>query len=154
MNDPTGQREAPAMAQPRGAREGAGEAARPGRRHVFVVNGAPVYLELMRELLRDADYAVTTTTWVPATFDQVAALAPSLLVVDLEVGRRAGWDMLQRLHEGAATRGIPVVVVSSDPRLLAEAEAQRARYGGQGWVAKPFDIDDLLRTIRGLLGPA
>jgi len=124
------------------------------RRHVFVVNGAPMFLDLMRELLQDERYNVTTTNFVPRTFDQIAALQPSLLVIDLELGRQAGWDLLERLQGEAITNGIPVVVVSTDPRLLERAEAQRARYGGQRWVAKPFDIDDLVATIQELVGAA
>ena len=116
---------------------GTPERAQRRRPHVFVVNGAPAFLDLMRELLQDERYNVTTTNFVPRTLEQVAALQPSLLVIDLEVGRRAGWDLLERLRGEAATNGIPVVVVATDPRLLAEAKARQARYGGQGWVAKP-----------------
>ena len=124
------------------------------RQHVFVVNGHPDFLDLMRELFQNERYNVTTTNYVPHTFAQVAALQPSVLVVDLEVGVQAGWDLLGRLHAEAITSGIPVVVVSTDPRLLARAEADAARYGGERFVAKPFDIDAVLEAVAELIGPA
>jgi hypothetical protein len=69
-----------------------------GRKHIFVVNGDPAFLEVIRTLLQEhEDYNVTTTNFVPETFDQVVALDPSLLVIDLAVGERARWDLLEHL---------------------------------------------------------
>lgn len=127
---------------------GAGERAQMASRHIFVVNGEPEFLNLMRELLQDADYNVTTTNFVPATFDHVAALRPDVLIVDLAVGRRAGWELLEALHADAATARIPVIIVSTSPATLARAEALAARYGAAGLLAKPFDLEDMLALVR------
>ena len=124
------------------------------RKHIFVVNGEPEFLDLMRELLQDERYNVTTTNFVPRTFDQVAALQPDLLMVDVHVGERAGWDLLEQLHADATTSGIPVIVVSTGRDLLARAQEEAARYGGRAWFAKPFDLDELLRVADELIGPA
>ncbi|MEA2530872.1 MAG: hypothetical protein QOG89_2516, partial [Thermomicrobiales bacterium] len=78
------------------------------RKHVFVVDSAGAFLSLARDLLQDEAYNVTTTNYVPRTFDQIAALGPDLLVVDLAVGQRAGWDLLEQLQAGALTHDIPV----------------------------------------------
>lgn len=125
-----------------------------GRKHVFVVNGAPEFLNFVRELLQDEEYNVTTTNYVPETFDQIAVLAPDLLIIDLVVGIQAGWDLLDRLQAEAGTRGIPVIITSTAPNLLERAEADPGRYGGQRLVAKPFDIGVLLRAVEELIGEA
>ena len=62
--------------------------------------------------------------------------------------------MLERLAREALTRAIPVMVVSTDPRLLERARAQDVRYGGRAWIAKPFELDELLAEIDRLIGPA
>ncbi len=124
------------------------------RKHVFVINGAPDFLDVMRELLQDERYNVTTTNFVPNSFAQVAALQPDAIVLDLALGEQDGWDLLERLHAEAATAGIPVLVVSTDPRLLDEAEAQAARFGGEAYLAKPFDIEEMLAKVQGLIGEA
>ena len=131
---------------------GAAEEAQRGRPHVFVVNGASDFLNLMRELLQDEDYNVTTTNFVPDTFDQIAAAHPAALVIDLAVGQRGGWDLLERLHAEAATAGIPVIIVSTAPAYLARAEALAACYGAAGLLAKPFDLADLLALVAAALG--
>lgn len=130
------------------------ENAQMDRPHVFVINSDPSFLDLVRELLQEERYNVTTTNLVPRTFDQIAALRPSVLVVDLAFGQRAGWELLERLQDAAVTRRIPVMVVSTDARLLAEADAQRQRYGGGLFLAKPFDIEEMLGGVRLLTGEA
>ena len=86
--------------------------------------------------------------------DQIASLRPAPIVVALAIGVRAGWDLLERLHAEAATRGIPVVVTSTDPRFLQRAEAEAARYGSHRCLAKPFDVDAFLTLVDELIGPA
>ena len=77
------------------------ESRRMDRKHVFVVNGEPDFLDIMRDLLQGERYNVTTTNFVPRTFDQIAALRPDLLIVDLAVDDRAGWELLERLQASA-----------------------------------------------------
>ena len=101
----------------------------------------------MRDLLQGEDYNVTTTNFVPATFEQIAAAQPDVLVVDLALGRRAGWDLLEALHADAATAGLPVIVVSTVPAHLDRARALAARYGTVGLLGKPFALDELLALL-------
>jgi DNA-binding response OmpR family regulator len=131
---------------------GATEQTQRGRPHIFVVNGAPDFLNLMRELLQDEDYNVTTTNFVPLTFDQIATARPDVLIVDLVVGQRAGWDLLEALHADAATAEIPVITVSTDPAYLTRAQDLAARYGTAALLQKPFDLDDMLALVAAALG--
>ncbi len=125
-----------------------------GRKHIFAINGAPEFLNIVRELFQDEGYNVTTTNFVPNSFDQIAALDPDALIVDIVVGQSAGWELLEQLHEAAATTGIPVLVPSTSPHLLQQAEEQAARYGSHRYLDKPFDVEALLSHIRDMIGEA
>jgi CheY-like chemotaxis protein len=81
--------------------------ARPARPHIVVVDGAPDFLNLMRELLQDEDDNVTTTDVVPAVFDQIATAQPDVLTIDLAVTQRAGSALLAALR-GRSRRIDPV----------------------------------------------
>ncbi len=130
------------------------EARQMRRQHIFCVNGYAEFLDFVRVLFQQEDYNVTTTNFVPNTFAQIEALQPSVLIIDLEVGRRAGFELLEHLQAEASTRDIPVMVVSTDRDLLEEARIDPTRYGGQVFLAKPFDIDDLLNAVREMIGTA
>lgn len=129
------------------------EARRMKRKHILVINGDLPILDLVRELLTEEHYNVTTTNYVAETFEVIVALAPELLIVDLVYGEVAGWDLLERLTQHSATRGIPVVLTSTDKRLLALAAADPARFGTNEDLIIPFDIDDLIAAVVKLIGP-
>ena len=124
------------------------------RKHVFAINGSPDFLNVVRDLFQEEGYNVTTTNFVPNSFEQITALNPDALIVDLVVGQRAGWQLLERLNAEAATSGIPVLVVSTDPRLLNQAQEQAARYGQNRYLVKPFGLEDMLEQIRAMIGEA
>jgi DNA-binding response OmpR family regulator len=119
-----------------------------GRKHVFAVNGDPTFLELVQHLLEDK-YAVTITTFVPETFEQISVLGPDLLVIDLAVGIREGFELLERLANDAALSDVPVLVLSTTPHLLEEAH--EIRYSADQYFEKPFDVDEFLTAIECLI---
>ena len=124
------------------------------RKHIFVINGAPEFLNLMRALLQSERYNVTTTNFVPNSFAQIQALQPDVLIIDLAHGEQLGWELLERLHREASTVGIPVLIVSTVPHFIERAREQVARYGGNAYLSKPFRFEVMLQAIEGLIGPA
>ena len=124
------------------------------RQHIFVVNGSAEFLDVVRELLQDENYNVTTTNFIPETFEQIEVARPSLLIVDLIHGEMAGWELLAEVRHEAATRDIPVILVSTSRQLLEKAEMERVIWGGDRSFLKPFSLDALLEAIQDLIGPA
>src|ERR671912_585870 len=122
------------------------------RRHVFAINASPEFLNIVRELFQEEGYNVTTTNFAPNSFAQIEALQPDALIVDIAIGHEAGWDLLEQLDADADTAGIPVLVLSTDPKLLARAEAQAARYGKHRFLAKPLDLEAMLEAVREMIG--
>jgi len=135
------------------ARAGPNGRERSERKHIFVVNDSAAFLELMWELLAE-QYTVTTMRVSLQAVDQAVTLRPDLILVDLVIGDNAGWDVLESLRAGAATSDIPIVVLSTDPRLIARARDNIDRYGGNAFVTKPFDLVVLLDVIAGQIGQA
>ena len=122
------------------------------RRHVFAINTSPEFLNIVRELFQDEGYNVTTTNFAPNSFAQIEALQPDALIIDIAIGQEAGWELLEQLDADADTAGIPALIVSTDPRLLAQAEAHAARYGSHRFLAKPLDLEAMLQAIRDMIG--
>jgi response regulator RpfG family c-di-GMP phosphodiesterase len=124
------------------------------RKHVYAINGSAEFLNVIRELFQEEAYNVTTTNFVPASFAQVAAAQPDALIVDVAVGQDVGWELLEQLHADAATSGIPVLVVSTSPRLLETAREQAERYGTHRYLDKPLDLEAVLSHVREMIGEA
>ena len=124
------------------------------RKHAFAINGSPAFLNIIREVFQEEGYNVTTTNFVPASFDQIATAQPDALIVDVVVGQQASWELLEQVHAGAATSGLPTLVVSTDRRLLARALEQAEQCGTHRYLEKPFDLDTVLTQIREMIGEA
>jgi DNA-binding response OmpR family regulator len=123
------------------------------RKHIFAINASPDFLNVIRDVFQEEDNNVTTN-FVPNSFEQIAALDPDALIVDIVVGQRAGWDLLEQTIAAAATTGIPVLIVSTNPRLLERAQEQAARYGRNRYLIKPFGLEEILTHIRAMIGEA
>lgn len=130
------------------------ERAQAQRKHILGVNGHPPFLELLREILQDEHFNVTTTNYVPQTFDLITALKPNLIIVDLVVYQLAGWELLERLHQDVVTCAIPLLLTSTNATLLERARDEAARYGDHPVLVSPFELTDLLQAIESLIGKA
>jgi DNA-binding response OmpR family regulator len=133
---------------------GAAEAAQQGRKHICCVNSEAEFLALLATLFSDERYNVTTTNYVPETFEMINSLQPDLLIVDLVIGMQAGWELLERLTSEATTTGIPVIVTSTNQSILDEMHAHPERYGVRQQLVKPFDIDTILGFVSAAIGSA
>jgi DNA-binding NarL/FixJ family response regulator len=77
---------------------------------------------------------------------QAWELAPALVLADLLMPGMDGATFCRLLRAHPTTADMPIVAVSgADPRS-ERARALRAQCAG--WLAKPFEIDDLLETVR------
>ena len=124
------------------------------RQHIFAIDGSPDFLDIIRELLQGEHYNVTTTNFVPSTFDQIAALDPALLIIDLVVGERSGVDLLALIADEAKTQRIPVIIVSTNQQLLDESQAGAQQLAEHRILRKPLDLHELLGMVNELIGPA
>jgi two-component system, chemotaxis family, chemotaxis protein CheY len=105
--------------------------------------------ESLAEVLRDAGYHVATAD------DGQEALAyladhplPALILLDLIMPRLDGWVFRARQRENSRLQEIPVVVMTG---LIPDARLKE-HLGVVECLAKPIDLDALLRVLRDQIG--
>ncbi len=75
--------------------------------------------------------------------------APDAIVLDINMPGGSGIEVLKRLKRSTKTQRIPVVVVSgSDDSQVRQIAME---LGAVDFLAKPVDLDQLCRTLSGLL---
>ncbi|QQR79970.1 MAG: response regulator transcription factor [Deltaproteobacteria bacterium] len=74
---------------------------------------------------------------------------PDLVLLDLLMPVGTGQSVLQNLKSAPKTKNIPVIVMTAMKKPGLEQEMLDA--GANDFVAKPFEIKDLLEKIRALL---
>ena len=75
--------------------------------------------------------------------DHVQSFHPDVVLLDLMMPVVDGFEVARRLHADPATARIPIVVMTA----MHDAETRAAEIGAARFLAKPFDIDDLLACI-------
>jgi DNA-binding response OmpR family regulator len=71
---------------------------------------------------------------------------PALILLDNRLPDATGTDVLHQLASAKATAGIPVVIVSGDSGQATASEL--LALGASGFLAKPFDIHELIAIDR------
>ena len=109
---------------------------------VMVVDDAYSELKLMESILLGAGHQVVTLIDGEALEDKVTSERPDVLLLDIVMPKRNGYELLRSLKRNAQTRTTPVVLVSSKNQ-----ESDRAwgkRQGADDYLAKPFTSHELL----------
>ena len=112
---------------------------------VMVVDDAYSELKLMESILRDAGHQVVTLTDGDALEDRVTIERPDVLLLDIVMPKRNGYELLRSLKRNALTRATPVVLVSS--RNQESDRAWGRRQGADEYLGKPFTSDQLLGMV-------
>lgn len=120
---------------------------------IVVANDDPAYLTLIKELLLDEGYSDVECIEGPAAFDLIKQKRPNLVLLDINIENAAvGWKTLDFLRLHPDTTNIPIILCSTDGRMLKE-KADWLREMRCETQEKPFDLDALLKKIVSVLGP-
>ncbi|MBI5815377.1 MAG: response regulator [Nitrospinae bacterium] len=120
------------------------------RTRVLVVDDNEAYLELMKDILS----GLGLSTMVAENGEQAYALAasgaqkPGLVITDINMPVMDGIELVRRLKEGEATKGIPVLVMSSEagPEWMEKLTGM----GTAGFISKPLidrEVTEMVRTV-------
>jgi DNA-binding response OmpR family regulator len=115
---------------------------------ILVVEDDPHVSDLLFNVLTDEGYEVMTAESGEQALTTITTVRPDLITLDLDLPGLAGAAILAELRRRDETRELPVVIVSAKRRIPSAV-----RELAQAIVPKPFDIDDLVALIRGLVPP-
>ena len=97
----------------------------------------------MAYMLEDAGYSVITSE-DSAILDNLKEESVHLIIIDLLLSGKNGSNIVKKLKNQTSTNKIPIIMLSAHP----SAEQQSKDSGADGFLAKPFNIEDLLKIIK------
>jgi DNA-binding response OmpR family regulator len=124
---------------------------------ITVVNDSAEFLDLVRDILEDEQYATTTIDGdLDDALDRVVDSRPDLVVLDLRLGTEGlhGWDIAQELRREPSLENLPVILCSADVLALHAVADDLMETKQIRTLAKPFAIGELTAAIDGLLAEA
>jgi len=117
-------------------------------RRILVVDDEPDIVEMLQSLLEIEGFAVSTAT---GGAQALAALAerPALVLLDIMMPDMDGHAVLAAIRARHDQAALPVLMVTARNDVVDIGAALDA--GANGFVVKPFEMENLLRTLRAVL---
>ncbi len=121
-----------------------GESAEAAHGTILVVDDDPSILSTIREVLEFEQYRVELARDGAEALLLLERSTPRLILLDMNMPLVNGWEVARILRERGSSIPIVVMTAAHDARRLAlEVHAQ-------GYVAKPFDLIELLDVVERL----
>ena len=115
-------------------------------KHIAVVEDEALMREELADMLRRAGYAVTEVTDFADVTGQLLALAPDLVLLDLNLPEVSGFQICRDIKQRSA---LPVLVLTSRDQLRDEVHA--LELGADEYLTKPYRKERLLARIGNVL---
>lgn len=117
---------------------------------ILIAEDEPSILESLDFILKRAGWSIESVTDGEAALVALRRLKPLVVVLDVMLPKRSGFEVLKQIRADAATRTLPVLI------LTAKGQAQDRRtaeeLGADGFVTKPYANAEVVRAVRRLLG--
>ncbi len=112
-------------------------------KRVLVVDDDHGILEALQILLEEAGYTVQTTPDGSKVPLEINAFSPDVILLDIWMSGQNGHDICKRLKSMEQTKEIPVILISANRDMATISKA----CGADDYVAKPFELDELLNKV-------
>ncbi|MBI3966043.1 MAG: response regulator [Chloroflexi bacterium] len=110
--------------------------------YVLVVDDDPGIRELLSLVLLDEGYEVLTAANGAAALEWVAQRPPHLILLDLNMPVMDGWEFAAAYRQTPPPLA-PIIVLTAGSNAAVSA----SHIDAAGFVAKPFDVADVLTVV-------
>ena len=110
---------------------------------ILIIEDEKVIRTALRRLLERNDYEVAEAATIPEAEERYILSSFDLIISDLRLPGPAGTEVI------ALAPGVPVLIMTSYASVKSAVEAMHK--GAADYIAKPFDHDDMLLSVRRIL---
>ncbi len=115
-------------------------------RKILVVDDERHIVKLVRVNLERVGYQVVTANDGVEALEQVKAEEPDLVILDIRMPRKDGWQVIKEMQGKPATQNIPIIVLSqlAEDRDIFKGWAS----GVNAYLTKPFNPQEILAFVK------
>lgn len=115
---------------------------------IFVIDDDKDLLTVIKSLLHKRGFDVSTFWNWEVAYKIMKLFKPQLILLDVFLSGIDGLDVCQRLKASPFTKHIPILLWSAYPQI---AESAISDYGAADFIAKPFEVGDLIKKMHSVL---
>lgn len=117
-------------------------------KRILLVEDEPNILEAIRFILTRDGWVVTTHSDGASAMEAVERANPDVVVLDVMLPGKSGFEILRELREGAATRDLPVLMLTAKGQGRDKELAER--FGVTRFMTKPFANSAVLEAVNAM----
>lgn len=119
---------------------------------ILIVDDEPNIVLSLEFLMEQSGYQVAIARDGEQALQQVAAFRPDLVLLDIMMPVRNGYEVCQAIRENRAWDGVKILMLSAKGRDLDVSKG--LALGADGYLTKPFSTSELIDRVRDLLAGA
>lgn len=120
-------------------------------RDVLLIEDEPNIIEAIRFILSRDGWHVQTHSEGTSALDAVQRARPDLVILDVMLPGRSGFDILRDIRACAELVALPVLMLTAKGQSRDRAMAESL--GASRFMTKPFSNADMLAAVRELAAP-
>jgi DNA-binding response OmpR family regulator len=117
------------------------------KRKVLIVDDEPNIVTALEFLLRRSGYDVQVVTNGAEALAQVESYVPDVVLLDIMMPVKSGYEVCQRMRERPEWRHIKIVMLSAKGREVEVSKGMSL--GADLYITKPFSTQELIAAING-----
>ena len=118
-------------------------------RKILIADDEPNILISLEFLMKREGYEVTVARDGQEALDAVARERPDLVLLDVMMPKKTGFDVCQALRADEANRDVRIVMLTAKGRDTDVAKG--TALGANAYMTKPFSTKELVAKVRELL---
>ena len=119
---------------------------------VLIAEDEPSILESLDFILRRAGWSIASVTDGDAVMGRLRRSPPKVLVLDVMLPKRSGFDVLKQIRADDMLRDLPVLILTAKGQAKDRRTAEEL--GANGFVTKPYANAEVVDEVRRLIGTA
>jgi two-component system OmpR family response regulator len=119
---------------------------------ILIAEDEPSILESLDFILRRAGWSISSVTDGDAVLGSLRRATPKLVVLDVMLPKRSGFDVLKQIRADEMLRELPVLILTAKGQAKDRRTAEEL--GADGFVTKPYANAEVLDEVRRLIGAA
>jgi DNA-binding response OmpR family regulator len=115
-------------------------------KRILIVEDDEGILNLLKEVLEKEGFEVIGLiglNYTESIIKTIAKQKADLVILDFLLPVRNGGELCHEIKRSPSTALVPVIMLSAFPRVIQSL----GNYGADAFIAKPFDIHELLNTV-------
>jgi len=117
--------------------------------HVLLIEDEPNIMEAIRFFLSRDGWRVSCHSDGATALDAVARFAPDVVVLDVMLPNRSGFDVLRDLRSDPATATLPILMLTAKGQARDRERAEHL--GSSAFMTKPFSNSEVRDQLRRLV---